>query len=91
MPINSFGSEGLGMLVNCMGVTTSNDVTWGLNLCPGPVLSVVSTVMSGILFACFPIVDYVTHSYSFLFMTSSLFQKVPVETVKERNTVENLS
>ena len=51
--------------------------------------SVVSTVMSGILFACFPLVDYVCfpvvdyvthHSCSFLFMTSSLFQKIPVET-----------
>ena len=36
--------------------------------------------MSGILFARFPTVDYITHSCSFLFMTSSLFKKVPVET-----------
>ena len=41
-------------------------------------MTVVSTVMSSILFASFRIVDYVTHSCSFLFMTSSLFQKVHV-------------
>ena len=35
-------------------------------------VQVVSTVMSGILFACFPTVDYVTHSYSFLFCRSNL-------------------
>ena len=36
---------------------------------------VVSTVVSGILFACFPTVDYVTQLQLSLFMTSSLFQK----------------
>ena len=39
-------------------------------------LQVVSTIMSGILFARFSTVHYVTHNFSCLFMTSSLFQKV---------------
>ena len=34
---------------------------------------VVSTVMYGIVFACFPTVDYVTQLKLSLFMTSSLF------------------
>ena len=35
----------------------------------------VLTIMSGVLFARFPTVDYVSQSCSFLFITSSLFKK----------------
>ena len=40
---------------------------------------VVSTVESGILFAHFRRVDLVTNKSGFLFMTSKLIKKVPVE------------
>ena len=42
---------------------------------PNNVHQVVSTILSGVLFARFPTVDYVSQSCSFLFITSSLFKK----------------
>ena len=42
-------------------------------------ITVVSTVMSGILFACFPTVDYVTTAVAFFYDVIIVQKKVPVD------------